>query len=108
MYNLTLAQRIHDLIGDQPGLQEKKMFGGVGYILSGNMACGILNDDLIVRLGSEAMPEALAKAHVRPFDSYGKRMSGWVLVGPGGYAQEADLKDWIWRGVEFARSLPAK
>ena len=53
MYNLTLAQRIHDLIGDQPGLQEKKMFGGVGYILSGNMACGILNDDLIVRLGTD-------------------------------------------------------
>lgn len=107
-YNQDLTIRIRAELSGFPGLQEKKMFGGVGFIIFGNMACGVLNDDLIVRVGGENSAEALQKPFARQFDSYGKVMSGWVLVAPGGYASDEDLKGWVWQGVEFARSLPPK
>jgi hypothetical protein len=107
-YNLLLATRIREALGALPGLQEKKMFGGVGYILRGNMACGVLGDDLIVRLGSDESKEALKLPYIKPFDTYGKPMAGWILVIPAGTETDEDLKTWVWRGVEFAQTLPEK
>jgi len=108
-YNQSLAARIHTLLAGQPGLVEKKMFGGVGFMLNGNMACGVHGEDLIVRVGAEKNEQALAKPHTRPFPAPGgKPMAGWILVSPAGWEKEADLQTWIEQGCTTARSLPVK
>jgi TfoX/Sxy family transcriptional regulator of competence genes len=108
-YNLALAQRIRILLEGRAGLVEKKMFGGVGFMLNGNMACGVLGEDLIVRVGVEKNEQALAKPHTRPFPAPGgKPMAGWILVSPEGWEKETDLQAWVEQGYEYARSLPEK
>jgi TfoX/Sxy family transcriptional regulator of competence genes len=107
-YDDLLATRLRAALGPLPGLVEKKMFGGVGFLLHGNMACGVYRDDLIVRVGPEAYPAALARPHVKHFDITGRAMKGWVMVEPQGCVNEADLKDWVEQGLAFARSLPPK
>lgn len=107
-YDEGLAQRIRDTLGDMPGLVEKKMFGGVGYLLGGNMACGVNQDALIVRVGPEAYEDALGEPHTRVFDLTGRPMKGWITVAPAGYASDTDLAGWVGRGVRFAASLPPK
>jgi TfoX/Sxy family transcriptional regulator of competence genes len=107
-YDEELAHRVHTLLIDEPGLVEKKMFGGVGFMLSGNMACGVNKDDLIVRVGPENYAQAVIQPHARPFDFTGRPMKGWVMIGPTGVMDDDDLRDWVAQGVEFARSLPPK
>ena len=107
-YDKGLAQRITETLDDQDNVVEKKMFGGVGYMLRGNMACGVLGEDLIVRVGPEEGEAALAEPHTRVFDITGRAMRGWVMVGPEGHARQADLKAWLDRGLAFALSLPPK
>jgi hypothetical protein len=103
-----LAERIRERLGDQPGLVEKKMFGGVGFMLHGNMSCGVYKDDLIVRVGPDSYEEAVIRPHTRPFDITGRPMKGWVFVAPGGYESDDDLDGWVGEGVAFALSLPEK
>lgn len=107
-YDEGLAQRIRESLSELPGLVEKKMFGGVGYMIRGNMACGVHGDELIVRVGPDSYEEALADVHTRPFDMTGRPMKGWVMVTPDGIESDAELDRWIQRGVEFALSLPPK
>jgi TfoX/Sxy family transcriptional regulator of competence genes len=108
-YNQSLAHRIRTTLGERPGLVEKKMFGGVGFILHGNMACGVLGDDLIVRLGAENGAAALSQIQVRPFLSPGgKPMAGWVLVAPPGWEADPDLQRWVEQGYAYALTLPEK
>jgi TfoX/Sxy family transcriptional regulator of competence genes len=107
-YDEGLAQRIRDHLAEERGIAEKKMFGGVGYLLRGNMACGVIGEDLIVRVGPENDDEALRDSHARPFDFTGRVMRGWVMVGPAGYAEDDALMTWVQRGLQFAASLPAK
>jgi TfoX/Sxy family transcriptional regulator of competence genes len=107
-YDEGLAQRIREALGEPPGLIEKKMFGGVGFMVRGNMACGVNKDDLIVRVGAKGYEEALARSHTRPFDMTGRPMKGWVMVSADGYESDDALKDWVQQGVEFALSLPPK
>jgi TfoX/Sxy family transcriptional regulator of competence genes len=107
-YDQSLAQRIRAELNKLPDLQEKKMFGGVGFLVQGNMACGVHGEELIVRVGPQRYDEALSQPHTRPFDMTGRPMSGWVMVTPEGYETESDLRSWVRQGVEFARSLPAK
>lgn len=107
-YNQDLAQRIRNELIQIPGLQEKKMFGGVGFLIQGNMACGVHGEDLIVRVGPQHSQAALSQPHTRPFDMTGKPMSGWIVVAPEGFESENNLRDWIWQGVGFAKSLPVK
>jgi hypothetical protein len=107
-YDEVLAGRIRDALGDQPGLVEKKMFGGVGFMVQGNMACGVHKDMLIVRVGPEAYDETMKYPHTRPFDLTGKAMKGWVMVEPGGFASETELKGWVAAGLNFALTLPPK
>jgi TfoX/Sxy family transcriptional regulator of competence genes len=107
-YDEGLAQRIRELLEQEPGLVEKKMFGGVGYMVQGHMACGVNQDALIVRVGPERYQEALAAPHTRVFDLTGRPMTGWVTVGPEGYSADDDLRRWVRQGLEFARSLPPK
>ena len=107
-YDEGLAHRIREVLGDDPDLIEKKMFGGVGFMLRGNMACGVNQDDLIVRVGPEQYETELARPHARPFDFTGRPMTGWVMVGPEGYQEDQELADWVERGLRFAASLPPK
>ena len=107
-YDENLGLRIRATLAGEPGLVEKKMFGGVGFMLNGNMACGVINDALIVRVGADAYQAALEEAHTRPFDTTGRPMTGWVMVDPSGTSSEESLQEWVWQGLDFARSLPPK
>ena len=108
-YDEGLATRVRELIGDRPELSEKTMFGGLAFLLNGNMACGVRGEDLIVRLAPEATDKALSEPGARVFDlSGGRPMRGWLMVGPAGHAEDADLRRWVGRGVDYALSLPAK
>ncbi len=107
-YDEGLAQRLRDALMDETGLTERRMFGGVAYMLDGNMAVGVSGDELMVRVGLDRFDEAVARPHARIFDLSGRPMKGWVLVAPEGTVDDANLADWIELGVSFARSLPPK
>ncbi len=108
-YDLTLAKRIAAEVEGLP-LVEKKMFGGVGYMLKGNMACGILGSDLIVRVSLDDYTQMLKQPHVKVFTmKNGPRpMKGWLMVEPEGYKTAKQLGAWVKLGVEFAAGLPPK
>jgi len=107
-YNEKLAERIRERLIILPAFMERKMFGGVCFLLHGNMACGILNDDVIIRVGKDAYESALALPHTRKFDITGRAMTGWVMVSPQGHGSDQQLDAWLQRGVGFAASLPPK
>jgi TfoX N-terminal domain len=107
-YDEALADRVRDLLADRGELREQKMFGGLCWMLNGNMACGVLGEDLIVRVGAEAGEVALAERHTRAFDFSGRPMSGAVYVAPAGTASDDDLASWVDAGAGYALSLPAK
>jgi TfoX/Sxy family transcriptional regulator of competence genes len=107
-YDELLSARIRLALGSLPGLEEKKMFGGVGFLIDGNMACGAHKNDLIVRVGPAKYAAALAVAHTRVFDMTGRPMAGWIVVEPPGFKSDADLQAWVRQGLDFARSLPPK
>ncbi len=107
-YDTLLATRIRAALGPLPNLVEKKMFGGVGFLVNGNMACGVHKDDMIVRVGPQASDQALSRPHTRIFDMTGHPMAGWVMVAPEGIRSESELKDWVDQGLSFAASLPPK
>ncbi len=107
-YSEELAQRIRDEIGEHPALVEKQMFGGIAFMVQGNMSVGVAGDELMVRVGKDNDEAALAERHVRPFDLSGRPMAGWVLVGAEGTAVNDDLAQWIDTGVTYAESLPPK
>ncbi|MFL7812720.1 MAG: TfoX/Sxy family protein [Anaerolineales bacterium] len=108
VYDENLAQRVRVLIEKERGFSEKKMFGGIGYLLHGNMACGVIRQDLIVRVGADRYLDALVQPHVELFDMTGRAMTGWVIVKEPGYQDDQDLQDWVSQGVEYARTLPPK
>lgn len=109
-YDQILAKRIQALLPQMGAeqLDEKKMFGGVCYLTSGNMACGVIQEYLIVRVGKEQYTGALAQQHTRPFDITGRAMTGWVMVAPEGLEDEASLRGWMEKGFDFASTLPPK
>ena len=107
-YDETLALRVSTVLRDLPGLTEKKMFGGVGYLLNGNMACGVHKDFLIVRVGPDHYQESLEKEHTKVFDITGRPMTGWVMVALQGCTDDEVLYIWIQQGLDFASTLPAK
>jgi TfoX N-terminal domain len=107
-YNKELARRMRAHLARMRGLQEKKMFGGIGFLINGNMACGVHGDDLIIRVGDAEYEAALKLKNVKVFDMTGRPMKGWILVSRPGYASEAALGNWIGKSVRFARSLPPK
>ncbi len=108
-YNLKLANQILAELQGLP-IVEKKMFGGVGYILNGNMACGILGEDMIVRVSVDEYETLLTRAHVKIFTMKNgpKPMKGWLMVEPEGYKTKKKLSAWVKKGVEFTLTLPPK
>lgn len=107
-YDQNLAQRIIEILQGTPALDEKKMFGGVGYLIHGNMAVGVHGNDLMVRVGPENHTEAMKRPHTRPFDMTGRPMSGWLVVEAEGIKDPAVLAEWVQLGVAYAQSLPPK
>lgn len=107
-YDEALADRIRDAIGVRSGVTERKMFGGIAWMVGGNMACGAIDDRLIVRLDPDEAERALSEPHVGPFDATGRPMRGFVTVGPEGVADEAELVRWVDCGADHAASLPPK
>lgn len=107
-YDERLAARVRDAVGSRRGVTEKKMFGGLAVMLDGNMAVGVIDADLMVRVGPDGYDAALKKAHARPMDFTGKPLKGMVYVGPQGVRTKKQLESWVARGVEHAASLPKK
>jgi hypothetical protein len=107
-FDTGLAERIRAQLKRTAGLQEKKMFGGLAFLVNGNMACGVHKNELMVRVPPDRNAELLARPHTRPFDLSGRPIAGWILVGPSGYRTDGSLAAWIELGMEFARSLPPK
>jgi len=106
-YNLKLAERIRSQLDGVPFV-EKKMFGGVGFLLNGNMACGVNKDNLLVRVDPEKHIALLKKPHTNPFHMTGRPMKGWLVVEADGVKTDKQLSTWVKEGVEFASTLPAK
>ena len=107
-FSEALAARIRQRLARRKNVEEKKMFGGVGFLLHGNMLVGVWKDSLIVRLDPDDGDEALKEPHVREFDITGKPMNGWVLVEPEGVEEDDQLKGWIERALKFVKALPKK
>jgi TfoX/Sxy family transcriptional regulator of competence genes len=107
-FDESLAARIRDALARRKNIEEKKMFGGIGFLLNGNMLVGVWKDSLIVRLGPDEGEEALLEPHVKVFDITGRPMKGWVLVEPDGVESDDQLMGWIERALNFVRKLPAK
>jgi len=107
-FNETLADRIREALARKKGIEEKKMFGGIGFLLNGNMLVGVWKDSLIVRLGDDQDEEALLEPHVSEFNITGRAMKGWVLVGPEGVEEDGQVKTWIQRAVKSVSKLPGK
>ena len=107
-FSEELAERIRQGLARRKGIEEKKMFGGIGFLLNGNMLVGVWKDSLIVRLGPEEGDEALKEPHIKEFDITGRAMKGWVLVAPEGVEADDELSGWVQRAVKFVNTLPAK
>lgn len=107
-FNEELAQRLRDALAGQSHLVEKKMFGGIGFMLQGNMACGVNSDDLVLRTDPGHNEQIVIQPHVKPFDLTGRPMIGWILVEPDAYQTESDFQDWVEREITYALSLPPK
>jgi TfoX/Sxy family transcriptional regulator of competence genes len=103
-----LAHRLRELTEEKPNVLEKKMFGGLSFLVSGNMCFGIVGDELMVRVGPDAYAECLDLPHAREMDFTGRAMKGMIYVSTDGFEEDDDLEAWVSRGFAFAASLPAK
>lgn len=107
-YDKVLAERMRPMLLPRAGISEKNMFGGIAFLIHGNMCCGIWKNLLVIRLSVDEAAIELKKSHVRIMDITGKPMKGWLFVEPGGYKKGADLLSWVEKAFSFASSLPAK
>ena len=113
-YDEDVAYRIRAALADQDGahptygVTEKKMFGGLAFMVNGHMCCGLTTEDLMVRVGPEQYEECLAQPHAREMDFTGRPMKGMIYVDSEGYDSDEDLQAWVDRGLAFVTSLPPK
>lgn len=107
-YSEDLADRVRALLAGREGVREQKMFGGLAIMLNGNMACGIMGNDLIVRVGKENFDHALSQPHAKVFDMTGRPMRSFVHVTAEGIASDGGLAEWAGRGIAYAEALPPK
>ena len=103
-----VAQRVRELLASRQDVGEKRMFGGLAFMVRGNMCCGVVGEELMVRVGPDAYDGALGKPHARPMDFTGRPMKGFVFVDPRGYNDDESLTDWVGRGLAYVTSLPPK
>jgi len=107
-YDEGLAQRIREVLGERPGVSEKKMFGGLCFLVHGNMCCGVVGDELMARVGKDAYEECLGLPSAREMDFTGRALKGMIYVSVEGVEEDDDLASWVERGAGFAGSLPPK
>jgi TfoX/Sxy family transcriptional regulator of competence genes len=107
-YSESLAERIRQVVSKKRGITERKMFGGVGFLLSGNMCVGVWKTSLIVRLDPSQYEDALKESHVAEFDITGRPMKGWLLVEADGVETDQQLAAWINRAMDYVKTLPKK
>ena len=108
-YDEGLAERLREVFADIPYVHEKKMFGGLAFMVDGNMSCGVMGDGgLMLRVGPALYAETLARPHARPMDFTGRRMTGFVLVDADGLTEDDMLREWIALSLRFVQSLPPK
>jgi TfoX/Sxy family transcriptional regulator of competence genes len=107
-FDEAVARRVRKALAGSPDVVEKNMFGGIAFMLRGNMCCGVIGDRLMLRVGPAGYETALSRPHAKAMDFTGKPMKGLVYVEPAGFETPRDLKAWIERAKEFALSLPAK
>jgi len=106
-YNQDLAERVRTALANRTDVEEKKMFGGLSFMVAGQMCCGVLKNDLIVRIEPADFDMLVAQPHVRPFDFTRRPMQGMVYVDNGGLADPETLRRWIQRGTDFVAAHPA-
>jgi len=107
-YDESLASRVREILSSVAGFSEKKMFGGLCFLIHGNMCCGVLQDELVLRLDPKRAQALLSGPHTRPMDFTGRPMKGFVFVEAGGLATDRQLRDRVSMAREFAQSLPRK
>ncbi|WP_455209230.1 TfoX/Sxy family protein [Kaarinaea lacus] len=107
-YEEGVAQRMREMMQGIPGVTEKKMFGGIAFMVNGNMCGGVVNNELMIRVGPKNYEDALTQPHARQMDFTGKPMKGFVYVATKGFETDASLKSWIDRALQFVGTLPAK
>jgi len=107
-FDEKLVERVRKELEGRRGVEERKMFGGLTFMVRGNMACGVDKDRLMVRVGPEGMEAALKRPHAKPMDFTGRPMKGFVLVGPAATETDDGLDAWVARAESFASSLPPK
>lgn len=107
-YDERVARRVRTALKRYPAAVEKKMFGGLAFMLQGVMCCGVIGDELMIRVGVEEYDNALNQPYTRVMDFTGKPLTGFVYIAPTGFSQPSDLKRWVSLAARFALSLPAK
>jgi hypothetical protein len=108
-YDEDLADRIRDLLADEPGVTEQKMFGGLAFLIGGNMSVAASGQGgLLLRIDPDQAEDLVSRAHAEAFVMRGRPMDGWLRVAPEGVVRSSDLRQWVTLGVSYARSLPPK
>jgi hypothetical protein len=107
-YDAGLAARLEELVRGRRGFEHKKMFGGIGWMLNGNMCVGVYKEWLIARVGESAGAKVFKERHAKPMDLTGKPMRGWAMIAPEGVAQDRDLKRYTELAIAFVKTLPCK
>jgi TfoX/Sxy family transcriptional regulator of competence genes len=107
-YNERLAARIREVLAPSGALGERKMFGGICFMLGGHMVCGVVGEDLMLRVGPDVFPAAVSRPHARPMDFTGRPSTGMIYVAPAGCKTDKTLGTWLRLGMDFVRSLPAR
>jgi len=107
-YSDELVERLRRVLQGRTDVVEKKMFGGLTFMVQGHMCCGVAGKDLMVRVGPDQYQDSVLSPHARPMDITGRAMKGFVFVEPAGLISDNDLKDWVDRGVKFVSTLPPR
>ena len=106
-YDLETAERVRRILSSRSDVAEKRMIGGLSFLVDGSMCCGVAGNALMVRVGAQARERTLAEPHVRPMEFAGRALAGFVCVDPAGFQTEASLAGWVQRGIDFV-SKPVK
>ncbi len=107
-YDEGVAERLRDAYRQVLNVEEKKMFGGIAFMVGGHMSCGVVDDTLMVRVGPQLYADAMARPHAREMDFTGRSLKGFVYVAPEGFEEDEDLASWVRLSLDFVTSLPPK
>lgn len=107
-YDEAVAVRLRKVLSRRKGVSERKMFGGLAFLMNGHMCCGVIDNNVVLRLGKDGADDALRERHTREMDFTGTPMASMVYLRPAGYKNEDDLRAWVKRAIDFTRTLPPK